>query len=226
MKLWTPKPYYQLHISLEGQPISTIHVGPEPQELRLDSIALSPGEQQLCLESDRAEAIDVSLQNGDQRVVSVAVADVIMEPATRLDARYLPAHRLDAQIDGQIALLGYDIYRADGGLLAGQQFTIQPYWKVLKRPQRDLSLLIQIFDQAGQQIFQSEHEPVAKDLPTSAWETGELLRGLATVSLPDDLPAGPYTIQIQLFDPVSQAILPLSNNPKQRASSGIQLGIW
>lgn len=226
MKLWTAKPQYQLTVSLGGQTITTIQVGPDPQELRLPSIALQAGQQCLRLQSDGAQTIDTSLQNGDQRVVSVAVADVIIGLATRLNAPYLPKYPLEVEIDGQIAFLGYDMYRADGALWPGQQFTLQTYWKGLKTPEHDLRLLVQLLDRHGQQLYQIEQSVVHDDLPTSQWKAGELLRGTTTISLPESLPPGPYNVQLQLFDPVSQRVLSLSNAPAQRASSGILLGIW
>lgn len=225
MLLWTAKPQHELTISLEGQTITKLQVGPEPQEVQLASITLKAGEQCLHLQSDGAQTIDSSLQNGDQRVVSVAVADVIIELATHLNAAYLPEHPLEVELDEQIAFLGYDIYRANGALWPGQQFTLQTYWKALKRPNQDLHLLVQLLDRRGQLVYQVEQSVVGDDLPTSQWRAGELLRGTTTISLPDDLPIGPYSVQLQLLDPVSQRVLPLTNAPNQ-PNSGILLGIW
>jgi|GEM_PF-1763577 hypothetical protein len=226
MILWTPKPQHELTIALQGSRLAQLPVGPEPQELQLASIALQAGEQCLLFQADRAQSIDQSLQNGDQRVVSVAVADVIIELATRLSAPYQPEHPLEVELDGQIAFLGYDIYRADGALRPGQQFTLQTYWKVLQTLKHDLRLQIQLFDRQGQLLYQLERSVVDDHLPPSQWNVGELLRGLTTVSLPEDLPVGPYSVQLQLFDPVSQKVLTLTNAPEQHARSGILLGSW
>ena len=45
--------------------------------------------------------------------------------------------------------------------------------------------------------------------PTSAWNAGEWLEDQYTVSAPDDVPPGPYVLEIGMYDSATGARLPL-----------------
>jgi hypothetical protein len=51
-------------------------------------------------------------------------------------------------------------------------------------------------DEQGQRVDLPSRQPLEGDYPTSRWQPGQLVRDRFGLSLPDDLPGGPYQIYV------------------------------
>ena len=96
--------------------------------------------------------------------------------------------------DNTLTLIGYDQNQA------GDTLTIVLYWKVGKVPPTiDYTTYIHAVDEHGQGISQSDHQPGGVFYPTHLWQTDEVLRDTHTLTLPNDLPLGEYSLMAGVY---------------------------
>jgi hypothetical protein len=72
-------------------------------------------------------------------------------------------------------------------------------------------LLGETFNAAGGNFIwgQSDAEPAANTRPTTAWRAGEVIVDEHTMPIAADAPAGMYTIEVGLYEPVGGVRLPV-----------------
>jgi len=92
------------------------------------------------------------------------------------DQHYQPSHRLTANFDNRIELMGYD--------LAPDALTL--YWRARARLYDDYTVFVQAFDAQQRMIAQSDSQPLAGDFPTSYWRVGDVIRDEHRWHLSDD----------------------------------------
>jgi hypothetical protein len=80
---------------------------------------------------------------------------------------FQPEHRLEADFGGSIALEGYTVSPAPGGL------RVQLAWRAERRPDFGYTLFVHAEDASGQLAGQVDQEPLNGQYPTSIWEAGE-----------------------------------------------------
>jgi len=114
-----------------------------------------------------------------------------------LAAEPQPEYHLDGRFAPGLAISGFDILRNDQGWLH-----FVTYWTAETRPDRNYSLTLSLLDRQGNVYLRSDG-PLSTDyfLPP-AWPLRTVVRGRMDISLPSDLPAIPYRVAIQVYDPV------------------------
>jgi hypothetical protein len=151
--------------------------------------AAAPGDYTLEASLGNGEPIElgaVNVKQGDR---------VLSEPP--LD------HRLAANLDDAIELVGYRLARAADAI----KLTL--IWKSLKAIDEDYTVFTHVLDPSGRQIAGRDNPPVNGTYPTSHWMPGEHvvdeyeITNLARVA---DLPQG-YTIEVGMYDPETGARL-------------------
>ena len=130
-------------------------------------------------------------------LVQVLGAAAATAPQTPVDMAY-----------GPLRLAGYDWEPA-----AGDPITVTLHWQVAAPLAADYSATVQLFDDAGEKLAQSDHRPGGAFYPTSLWKPGEVLLDRHTLTLPAGAqPArmllGFYDADQSLLDPPME--LPLA----------------
>ena len=100
---------------------------------------------------------------------------------------------------GGIALLDYTL---TGQLIAGQALDLQLRWLTQTRPNNNWQVFVWVVDAEKKPVLQLL-QPLDPELPTSAWSPGDRLYSFHQFTIPADLPAGQYVLQIGLFDPAA-----------------------
>ena len=85
----------------------------------------------------------------------------------------------------------------------------------------DYQVFVHLLNPAEEKLAQRDGQPVLWLRPTSTWQPGEEIVDRYGMTLPNDLPAGAYTIAVGLYDPVNGQRLPVSAGPQDYA---IELG--
>jgi mannosyltransferase len=126
-------------------------------------------------------------------------------------------HRADAQF-GQLALLGYDVYRLgsahqpEATFHPGQILHVNLYWRAEGQPLDDWGVDIDLVDSQGNVQAAVTGEP-ALGYPTSQWQPGDVWRGQFNLALPADAPAGAYRLHIRPTSPAGVEPAPFESEP-------------
>ncbi|MHB1005319.1 MAG: ArnT family glycosyltransferase [Chloroflexota bacterium] len=121
-----------------------------------------------------------------------------------------------------LGLSGYDSERASGA--AGERLDVALRWQALAAPGAAYTVSLQLLDGAGRLVAQHDGQPVGGQYPTSAWATGETVRDAHAIALPAGLPAGEYTLSVVVYDPATNARLPVAGPGAAPAGERAVLG--
>ncbi|MBN1219018.1 MAG: glycosyltransferase family 39 protein [Anaerolineae bacterium] len=120
---------------------------------------------------------------------------------------------LEADFSGHATLLGVDCSTwSDANCRAtpGEPVTLTLYWQAGTPPTRNYTVFTHILGPDETVLSNADHSPPK---PTQGWVSGEIVTDVVTLTVPDDLPAGDYVIEIGLYDATDPAYqrLPLTN---------------
>ena len=129
-------------------------------------------------------------------------------------------HETSFRFADMFDLTGYDLgeYAAPGGSLP-----ITFYWRPLRWPTGRVSMFIQVLNSFGDVVARSENEMFQKRFPTQRWPVGSVVTDTWQVSLPPELSAGEYTLEVAVFDKSSGIRFPV-NAPDRPSADRIILG--
>jgi hypothetical protein len=118
--------------------------------------------------------------------------------------RPLLTNSLNAQLDGTINLLGYELQQTD------DSWQITLYWQ----PDSQLATTYTVFNHLiaddGTLAAQADGMPQNNTLPTTCWLPNEIISDSYTLQIPPNLPAGEYRLLSGMYDPYSGVRLPLT----------------
>ncbi len=129
-----------------------------------------------------------------------------------------PAHDLDVRFGDRITLIGYD-GDADAAA-AGVSLTYRFYWRAEATPITNYSLFLHLTaESSAEPVVQADGAPGAPDRPTLTWDAPDetLVSQSFTITLPETLPPGRYTLRLGLYDYATGARLPVAGDPAQDA---------
>lgn len=98
----------------------------------------------------------------------------------------------DHSFAGQIQLVGYAVRREENRLL------VTLVWQAKAEMSQSFTAFIHVLDGENDIVAQVDRPPAG--YPTSDWLPGELVVDTFTVTLPEVLPPGPYTLQTGFYD--------------------------
>jgi hypothetical protein len=110
---------------------------------------------------------------------------------------YAPTTKIEAAFGDKFKLLGFD---APDTLAANQPYPITLYWEALQPDGRDYTVFVHLLNSEGQLAAQADSPPQNNRFPTSIWAAGEQIADVHHLQLPEDLPAGEYTILVGMYD--------------------------
>ncbi len=103
-----------------------------------------------------------------------------------------PQHAVWYDLDGRIALVGYD---APTRVSSGQPFDLILHWQAQSAPLDDYTVFVHVRNETGQLVAQHDSRPCNDTYPTSAWARGEIVADPHTFRLP----AGLYSFGIGMY---------------------------
>ncbi len=176
---------------------------------------MQPGAYYLNVSFHDQEASEpwVSIQNNDLRLVfsRVELETVVIPWRGDLSGSQLE----NANFDNQIELTAFAITEPDGqsflstAVSPGTSLNVALYWQARQLPADDYTVFVHLLDADGQLITSHDSQPMLGRLPTGLWVPEETVLDNHPLSLPPELPAGTYTLQIGLYQPESGLRLPV-----------------
>jgi len=139
-----------------------------------------------------------------------------------------PSHRLEANWDNKIGLLGYDLNAPT--YEAGETIHLTLYYQGLSKMGTDYTVFTHLlgpYNPAtdGPLWGQDDSEPCRRFYPTSSWDVGEIVIDKFTISIPAETPPGNYDLAMGFYQWPTLARLPVSDTGGPvAADNGIILG--
>ncbi len=113
---------------------------------------------------------------------------------------------LDANLDNQVRLLGYQL---ESGLHGGDNLHLVLFWQALKPMSADYDVFNHLVDAAGKLHAQKDNPPDDGFYPTTGWSAGEIVRDTYDWLIPADTPPGEYSIDTGMYSRESGRRLPV-----------------
>jgi hypothetical protein len=112
-----------------------------------------------------------------------------------------PATRLSANFDHQLSLEGYDLaWQVAGNPDQGQrELGLVLYWQTLSPLPYDYTVFVHLRDDTGHNAAQADHQPLAPVYPPTLWPIGQTIRERSVLTLPEEVPAGTYSLWVGLY---------------------------
>jgi hypothetical protein len=140
-----------------------------------------------------------------ERCLSVLLQDVRF---TATDAA--PAsHPVDADLGGQVRLLGYDLA---GMPVPGQALSLTLYWQALRPMAQDYTIFVHLLGPGGELLAQHDAPPLYGVYPTSRWVAGDVFTQQVRLSIPPDARAGKYELLAGMYTYPDLVRLPVAGD--------------
>lgn len=160
---------------------------------------------------DTAEELEVFV-GGKSQGTAISLGQVeVPEPTSAASSAQIPTeHRLKAQWEGGLRLLGYDltrrVYRPGDGL------ALSLYYQATISPPEDYLLRLQLVDGTRTVLAESLSPPGGETYPTSRWSAGAIIKSQHSLTIPPDAPGGRLKLRASLVDPTGEP-LPVRRYP-------------
>ena len=105
---------------------------------------------------------------------------------------------LDVAFGPGIRLLGFDLEQPD--LHPGEPLSLTLYWQVDSSVESAARVFVHLYDAQGQLGPQTDGWAGRGTRPPYTWAPGEVISDSRLIVLPPDLPLGPYTLEVGLYD--------------------------
>lgn len=130
-----------------------------------------------------------------------------------------PAYPLHQTFEGGLRLKGYDLSTTDPR--PGEILLLTLYWSPSGPLAGDYIVFIHMLDSHGQLVAQGDGPPRDGRYPTSVWGPGETFDDPHSLPLPENLPAGKYTLSVGLYNPFHNTRLPLRDGSDELILSSV-----
>ncbi|MBN1139796.1 MAG: hypothetical protein JXM73_24710, partial [Anaerolineae bacterium] len=181
LSIWpgTPPGTYQLEMMLISRPSAEGCLGERGQPISPTAAATGRG--------DRVLLGEVAVGRPDQ---PASEAELGIEQQRQ--ARY-----------GDLKLLGENVAPAE--LRPGDPVNVTLYWQAQHAPLPDAQFRLQLLDADGNLRQEKIIRPAGAQYPTDRWQTGDRFKGQFRLWLPENAPAGRYTVQLVAEPPLQQS---------------------
>lgn len=192
--------------------------------VKLDS-HLPPGIYSLEVLAFKIPSFDrLSLTNAEgQSVGQIERGPVVIAAANDLGTTttLVPSHPLRADATDGLSLLGYDV-TARGAETTDVEVSL--YWLARTPPRRDYTVFVQLLDNAGKVVAQSDSYPLGGHFPTSHLQPGEVLRDSHDLTMSADLASGKYRLIAGMYRLDTMQRLSFTQGGKGGALDHLELG--
>jgi 4-amino-4-deoxy-L-arabinose transferase-like glycosyltransferase len=158
-----------------------------------------------------------SLQRGDAPELYARIQETLPLHTVRIHGiDYAQIHQLakpfaepvGAEFGGAVRLRGFT------AAVEGRRIVLTPSWDVRAPIGADLMLFVHVFDAAGERVAAIVVPPGGASVPpTSQWLPGQQVAVPLPIDLPPEAGAGAFTLTLGLYDPATDARLPLTAGP-------------
>ena len=107
-------------------------------------------------------------------------------------------HPVQAELGGQVRLVGYDLDATP--LPPGAALTVTLYWQALREMTSDFKSFVHLLDSSGRFVVGSDAIPSNWTRPTTGWLASEYVADPHTLTLPGNLAPGEYRLETGLYD--------------------------
>jgi len=136
--------------------------------------------------------------NPSRNSIRVEIGNVEVEDRSHSFAIPQNGQAMDCTWQGGIRLVRLDM---PANPRAGEGLNLSLIWKADGPAKRDWKVFLHLVDPDGTIRAQRDAYPLEGSASTLSWQTAEVLTDDQTISLPSDLPAGSYRLQIGFYDP-------------------------
>lgn len=112
-----------------------------------------------------------------------------------------PPHPLPVPFAEGITFAGYGLEPEPAR--RGEALAIALHWSADKSPAGEYTVFVHLLNAAGEQVAGADGPPLQGDYPTTQWQAGDSLVDVHMLVVPEDLPAGTYTLATGLYDPLT-----------------------
>jgi hypothetical protein len=133
--------------------------------------------------------------HGNECSGNPSITRVSLTPRTRV--RFVPEYPMDANLDNEISLVGYGL--SPRLPVEGEDWKIVLYWRSEGPLFRDYTVFVHLVDSLGELVAQVDGPPLQGNYPTTFWTTGEHLRDVHYLTIPDHLPSDEYRLRVGLY---------------------------
>lgn len=129
------------------------------------------------------------------------------------------AHLQSADFGDEIAMVGWNtqspslqslISNPSASLRTGLQLSI--VWQAKRAITRRYTAFVHLEQADGSKVAQDDHEPRSGLYPTTRWASGEMVRDLYVLDVPEKLAAGKYVLRVGWYDAETGERLPVQGS--------------
>jgi len=138
------------------------------------------------------------------------VEQVFLEPIKVVSwqsENYEIPHPASFNFGNRIDLIGYGVDRAEAQ--SGDAIQLTLYWQARGKVDHDYTVFTHLIDDEDRIWAQEDNQPLSGDYPTSIWDQGQVIRDRHELTLPSDIPAGAYEVEVGLYLSSSGERLPV-----------------
>jgi 4-amino-4-deoxy-L-arabinose transferase-like glycosyltransferase len=121
---------------------------------------------------------------------------------------YVPQREVKVGLGQQITLLGYDLQSEEP--VPGDAWMVTLYWTATRTIEHDYTVFVHLVNESNEIVAQVDGQPVQGDYPTRLWRINEQVRDRHLLQIPEDLPAGEYSLRVGLYRLETADRLPVS----------------
>jgi hypothetical protein len=114
---------------------------------------------------------------------------------------------LSVNLGGQVEFLGYGL-KADH-VMAGDTLHLTLYWRALAGMETSYKVFTHLIGDDGRLWGQKDDFPGQGALPTTSWVEGEVIVDEYEIAVDPTALAGSYQLEIGMYDPATEARLPI-----------------
>jgi hypothetical protein len=134
-------------------------------------------------------------------------------------SRLLPSHYFGENI----RLLGFDLEPGDY-VSVPTTLKLNLYWQAGDVPTEDYTVFVQMLNDEGRLVAQTDGQPVDGNFPTSYWEGGEIILDRHEVDMHGPLPFGKYKLIAGLYTLADGKRLTLSTGQDHAVLAELEIG--
>jgi hypothetical protein len=126
------------------------------------------------------------------------------------DTAYKISNEINAELDGQIRLLGFDL--SPNQLHPGDSVELVLYWEAIEKPQGNYTVFTHLLDSEGLLWGQKDHRPLHGDYPTNVWNSGDIVRDPHSIKVSPEAPPGNFQIEVGMYTLETLERLPIAGS--------------
>jgi uncharacterized membrane protein len=153
--------------------------------------------------------LEIQGEDGQVYGAEISVGEVeVTVPRSPPPADALPIQRpMDASLGDELHFLGFSLGQET--VQPGEELVLVLFWQARSDVSGDYRCFIQLQGPDGRLWPLEDAPPLAGAYPTGLWTSGQLFRDPYDLTVPGDAPSGAYRLLVSLYDPDTNACLPV-----------------